>query len=114
MSRGDDAHVDANHVAGTDRANLALLEHTQQRDLRLLGQLGDLVEEESSPVRAPHEAIAIVLRPRERATPVAEQLALDERLRQRAAVDRDEVASAPRQLVDAARNDLFACSGLTA
>jgi hypothetical protein len=51
------------------------LQHAQERDLRFLGQLGDLVEEQRAAVGALDQALAIVLGAGERAALVAEQLA---------------------------------------
>jgi hypothetical protein len=50
----------------------------------------------------------------ERAALVAKQLALEQRVRQRAAVDGDEARfAAPRKLVDPTREDLFARAALS-
>src|SRR6185295_11237797 len=54
----------------------------------------------------------VAQRPRERAADVAEQLALDEVLRDRAAVDRDERARPVRQGMQPAREHLLAGPGL--
>jgi len=65
--------------------------------------------------RRPGEAGRLGLvaqRARERAADVAEQMALDEVLRDRAAVDRDEPARAPRHRVQPARQHLLAGAGL--
>src|ERR1041384_7397030 len=60
----------------------------------------------SSRKKVPH-------RPRERPFDVAEQLRLEQALRQRAAVEREEPpVRARRQLVDVARDDFFSCPRL--
>jgi hypothetical protein len=46
---GDDAHVDAHRCAPSDALELALLQDTEQCDLRLHRQLADFVEEEGPP-----------------------------------------------------------------
>ncbi len=50
----------------------------------------------------------------ERAALVAEELALEQRVGERGAVDRDEAAGAPGELVQGAREDLLARPGLAA
>ena len=74
-----------------DRAHLALLQHAQQLHLERRRQLADLVEEQRAAVGRPEEAgLALVVGAGEGALLVAEQLALEQRLGQRAAVDGDE------------------------
>ena len=90
---GDDAHVDLALLAGADRANAAALEHVEQLRLQRGRHLADLVEKQRAAVGLGEEAGAIGDRAGERAFDVAEQLALEQRLGQRRAVDRDE---APR------------------
>ncbi len=54
-----------------------------------------------------NETEAVARRPRERAPHVTEELAFDQRWRERAAVDCDEASFAPRQLVNRVREQLF-------
>jgi hypothetical protein len=114
VGRGDDADVDLEGVAGTDRADLAVLEDAEEGDLRFFGELGDLVEEERAAVGAPDQALALLVGAGERAAAMAEQLALDEVAREGAAVDRDECAAAAGGVVDRARDQLLAGAGLAA
>jgi hypothetical protein len=84
VDRRHDAHVDRDLLAATDPEHAPRLERAQE--LRLGGerQLADLVEE--------HDAAARGFEPL-----VSEQLALDQRIGQRSAVDRDERPGAPRR-----------------
>ena len=66
------------------------LQHAQQLDLQLQRHLGDLVEEQRAAVRALEEALVLAVGAGEAALLVAEQLALDQVRRDRAAVDRQE------------------------
>ena len=92
--------------------DLAGLQHAQQLDLDLLGELAHLVEEERATVRQLEPAGPHRGRAREGAALVPEQLAFDERRRQRAAVDRDEgPAAAATAAVDRARDELLARAG---
>src|SRR5262249_29003265 len=99
--------------ARADRADLAPLEGAQELRLQIERQLADLVEEERPAVGLGEEPLAIAHRARERAADVAEQLALDEPGRDRAAVDGHErAARAPRAHVDRAREHLLADAAL--
>src|SRR5205814_8736828 len=100
-------------LAVSDGADVSLLEHPQQ--LRLHGgrHLADLVEQDRA-TRGRFEQPALVMRrPGEGAATMAEELALEERLRQRRTVDGDEGLAGPRaRRVDAARHQLLAGAGL--
>src|SRR5581483_11753292 len=77
-------------------------------------RLGDLVEEERPAVGARDQARG-TLGARERAGDVAEQLALDDRVRERAAVDGDEGLPLARAVVvDRLRDELLARARLAA
>src|SRR5262249_10126618 len=107
------ADVHVLRAVAADAADVAALEEPQE--LRLDGEahLADLVEEERAQVRRLGEALARADRARERALLVAEELALEERLLQRAAVEDDERrlgAAAPG--VDGARDQLLARAAL--
>src|SRR5262249_33489765 len=73
-----------------DPADLARLQEAQQLHLDVLVQLADLVEEQRAAVGHLEQPLVIAVGPGEGALAVAEQLALDEVLRQRPAVDRHE------------------------
>ena len=71
-------------------------------------ELADLVEEHSAAVRGLEGAHAVAIRARERAAHVTEELALDERRADRAAVDHDEgfVCAGPRWTISVATSSL--------
>ena len=108
---GDQPHIDRLRLGPTYGNHFALLEDAQQLYLRGRSRLADFVEEEC-PLRRRREETALVLdRASERPLHVAEQLALQEALGQRATVDRREgTVGAPRELVDVPRDDLLAGS----
>ena len=93
MRRGDHADVDLDRVRVADALELALLEHAQQLRLQRRAHRPDLVEEERALVRLLEAALPGADRAGERAAHVAEQLGLEQRLRNRAAVDRDEAVA---------------------
>ena len=109
---GDEADI---HPSGARRAeslDLAGLQHTQQLHLDLFGELSHLVEEKRATVRELETADPHGCRARESASLVPEQLAFDERRRERAAVDRDErPAPAATSAVDRACDELLARAG---
>ena len=74
------------------------LEHAQQLDLQLERHLGDLVEEQRAAVGALEVALVLPVGAGEAAPLVAEQLALDQVRRDRAAVDGEERAASRRRL----------------
>ena len=84
VGRGDEAHVDLDASrCRPSRSILALLEDAEQLHLHGRGDVADLVEEERALVReldAPRLARG---RAREGALLVAEELALEQRVRQR-------------------------------
>jgi len=75
VGRAHDPHVDVDLAVGADGADPTLLQSTQQRRLLVDGHLPDLVEEERAAVRRREQTLARLLRPREGATDVAEELA---------------------------------------
>ncbi len=94
MGRDDDPHVGAERRAAADALEGSLLQKAQQLGLERQRQLARLVEEERAAVGrldlAGHAAVGA----REAPALVAEELALDERVGERRAVDRDEGAVA--------------------
>ena len=90
MCRREDANVHPSRAILADAANLALLEDTQQLHLHRRREIADFVEQERPEVGRLEEPDAVLGRARERAADVPEQLALDERLGYRPAVDRDK------------------------
>ena len=92
------------------RSNSALLQDAQELDLEGERHLADLVEEERAAVRAAR-SLPLVARVRagEGAALVAEELALEQGLGDRAAVDRHERPVGSRAVrVDRARDELLA------
>src|SRR6188474_3448830 len=104
VGRGDPAHVDLERAAAADALEAALLQDAQELGLELGLELADLVEEERAAVGQLEPAALALGRAGERALLVAEQLALEQLLAQRGAVDRHERPRLARALgVDRAR-----------
>ena len=112
MGGGAQAQVHRERACSTDWQHLALLEHAQECSLRAERQIADLIEEEGAPVRAPNQTRMIIDRTRERPLPVPEQLRLEQRLREGAAVDPDKRPGALRQVMNRARDQLLARTAL--
>ncbi len=109
----DDAHVHAPRLRGAERADLAVLEHAQQAHLHARLGLADLVEEDRAAVGDLEEPALVRVGPGEGAAPVAEELALEERVGERAAVLRHEAALLARaRIMDGARDEVLARAGL--
>jgi hypothetical protein len=90
-----------------------VLQEAQQLHLQRGGQLADLVEEERAAVRRLDAAAPLGVGARERALLVAEQLALEQRLGDRPAVDRHErPLRAQPQPVDRVGGELLAGAAL--
>jgi len=90
-----------------------VLQEPQQRDLSLGREGIDLVEEERPAVRLRDDAVACVLGIGKRAGAVAEQLGLDQAIRNGAAVDGDEgTTPAGTSRPDGARHQFLARAGL--
>src|SRR5213079_1385559 len=106
---GDDAHVDLDAAVRAELLDLALLEHAEQLQLHVERDALDLVQEQRPAGRELDLPHPIVNRARERAALVAEELALEERVREGRAVDGDEAAALALALkVDGARRELLA------
>ena len=90
VRRGDDADVALRRAGLSEGRVLALLEQAEELHLHRERQLADLVEEERPAFGSSDETTTGSLRAREGALRMAEELALDELVRDRAAVDRDE------------------------
>jgi hypothetical protein len=113
VGRRDDAHVGGDRLAAADPLDALRLERAQQLDLERDRHLRDLVEEERAAVRPLEDALLGLRGAGEAAAFVAEELALDQRLGDRTAVDRDERRGTPRAaLVDRLRDDLLAGAAL--
>ena len=96
---GDHAHVDLDRLLRADPLDLALLQHAQQLRLRAQAHVADLVEEERAAVGLLELADLLRGGAGERALLVAEQLALDQLLGDRRAVDLHEGARRARRLL---------------
>jgi hypothetical protein len=97
-----------------DALELLLLQNAQQLDLDIHRQLAHLVHEERPLVRHLEPPDAPLQRAGESASFVTEQLALDESLRNGAAIHLDQGSPLSRaRIVDGSCDELLARSGLT-
>ena len=109
IRRRDDPHVDVTRLARADGPELARLERAQEQRLERGRRLPNLVEEERPTVGQLEEAAPCLLRAREGALHVAEELARHELGRQRREVLSDEPrATSPAALVDLGGDELLA------
>ena len=99
VGRRDDPDVDAHGLRASEPLDLAFLEHAQQLDLHVEGQVADLVEKDRRVIGQFEPADLPRQRAGKGALLPAEQLALDERARNRRAVDAHHDATAPRTLL---------------
>src|SRR5213076_424485 len=106
---GDDADVDGLFVLAADAAERALLQDAQQLHLRRRRHLRDFVEEQRAVVRQLEAALTALDGAGEGALLVPEQLAFEQRVGNRRAVDRHvgEIR-AGTQFVNRLRDELFA------
>ena len=113
VRRRDDPDVDLLGVGGAERTDLAVLEHAQQPDLHAGLRLADLVEKDRAAVGDLEEALLVGMGTGERAALVAEELALEQRLGQRAAVLGHELLVPARaRIMDGAGEQILAGAGL--
>ena len=113
VGRGDDAHVDLARPGVADRHDLALLEHAQELRLHRARHFAHLVEEDRALLGGFEDAAPVLDRAREGAATVPEELALEQRLLERGAVDGEERPVGARALaMDRARDELLARAGL--
>src|SRR6185436_15440067 len=110
---GQEPDVDRARPKRPDPQDRALLENAQQLDLDRRRQLTDLVEKHGAALGALEQADLRGGRAGERALLVAEQLALEQALGERGAVQREQrTRPARRQPVQRAGEDLLADAGL--
>ena len=110
---GDDPDVDLDRVRVADALELPLLQHAQQLCLERRAHRRDLVEKQRALVRLLETTLAGADGARERAAHVAEELGLEQRFRNRAAVERDEPIRAARAgVMNRPRRELLAGSRL--
>src|SRR5262249_27577789 len=109
------ANVDLDlRLAAAHATEVALLEDAQELGLRGVVHLRDLVEEQGAAVGQLEASQAAFGGAGEGSALVTEQLALDERLRDRRAVDGDErLVASVREIVDRAGHELLARAALT-
>ena len=111
----DDPDVDLDRLRRADGQDLLRLDRAQQLRLEPERHVADLVEEDRAAPRAAEEALLRRDRAGERAAHVAEELALEQVLRDRGAVDGQEDALRDlAEVVDGARDDLLAGAALAA
>src|SRR5262245_7224272 len=114
VGRGDDAQIDLDVARAAHPPEHALLEHPQKLRLAVQRHLADLVEEERAAIGQLHQALLRRLGVGERPLLVTEQLAFEQGLGDRGAVDFHERRIASRALVvQATRDQLLAGAALT-
>ena len=110
---GHDPRVDADRRVAADAREHPVLEHVQQLGLERRAHLADLVEQDGAALRQLELALLALMGAGERATLVAEQLGLQQIVRDGGAVDLDERLLAPiRLVVDVAGDHFLADAGL--
>ena len=113
MGRGDDPSVDRNAFAGADRGDLACVEDLKEHTLGARREGVDRVEEECPFARLFKDAGVGRLGSREGAGTMSEERALEQRFRDRGAVDRDKGRrGVGSEAVEFARPSLFSRAGL--
>ncbi|EDP64347.1 hypothetical protein BAL199_08998 [alpha proteobacterium BAL199] len=113
LGRGDHPHIDRNRDVGADPLDRALLQYPQQPDLGVQRHRLDLVQEHRSTLGKLKPADPTTLGTGESPRFVPEQLAPDQSLRQRPAIDGNERAGSPvAGLVQSARHQFLAGPGL--
>src|SRR5207302_116485 len=86
---GVPAALQAPLAALADALELSFLQHAQQLDLQLGRHAVDFIEEDGAAMRRLESPGLVVHRPGERPLDVSEQLAFEQTLRERAAIDTD-------------------------
>ena len=110
---GENAHIHGHRVASAEGPDLAFLQHAKELGLNRQRKVRDLVEEEAASLRELEVPVLPLTRAGERPLFVAEQLGLDQRLRNPATVERDEGSCASKaQLVNRPRDELLSRAGL--
>ena len=91
---GEDAGVGLQFAIGADAREAAILGHPQEFGLQRRGHIGDFIQKNGAVVRLLEAADALRHRAGERAFLVAEQLAFEQCLRDRGAIDLNQRAAA--------------------
>ena len=111
---GNDPRGNANRLLAAERLHLSVLESTQELALRGKGNVGDLIEEQGTAVRALEVPVLSLMRSRERALLVPEELGFDERIQDRAAINRHKRLLSPgAQVMDRPSDEFLSCARLT-
>src|SRR5664280_3045060 len=109
VGSGDDADIDRHRLAAADAVDQALLDRAQQLRLQAHVHLGDFVQQQRAAIGLLELADAAAERAGEGAFLVAEQLGLQQILRDRRAIDRDErLLGALRARMQVARQHFLA------
>lgn len=113
VRRANQREIDRIGAAAAERRDRFLLQHPQQARLQARRHVADFIEEQHAAIRLTDLAdIAFGVGAGKRPRRIAEQFGLDQRFRQRRAVDRHEVAVAPATfLKQAAAEVLLAAAG---
>ena len=112
--RGEDSRIHPTRLLVANSPDFTLLQDAQQLCLQSERQLADFVQEDRSAVGGFEEARLVRARPGEGAAHVAEQLGLEQRLRNRCAVDANErLTRARARAVNRARNNFLPSAALT-
>src|SRR6266852_7490676 len=85
----DDTHVDGDCLGASNALKFPLLQHPQEFGLHFERHLGNFIKKNRAAVRLLETADAMVSRPCERSSDMAEQLRFQKIFRQSRAVDRD-------------------------
>ncbi|MNN13033.1 hypothetical protein D3C81_1260500 [compost metagenome] len=115
LGRGDHPQVDGDALVGAEPLQRLFLQHAQQLDLLRQRHALDLVEEQGAAVGMFQLADALALGAGERAALMTEQLAFEQLLGDRRAVEGDEGLAGPwPEVVQAARDQFLAAAGFAA
>ena len=109
VRRGDDSHIGRHRRVAAEPLELLLLKKSQRFRLRHEAHVADLIQKDCAAVDLLELADAALLGPGECSLLMPEQLAFEQRLRQRRAIDREERAVAPcTVLIDRPRDQFLA------
>src|SRR5271163_552238 len=109
IRRRDYSRVDVDRALAADPLEVLILQEAQKLGLEGGRQVGNFVEENGAAVSRLEPARLVLDRAGERAAHVAEQLALEQLLRQRGAIDDDEWLALPAApSMDLPRDDVLA------